>query len=266
MLLSLDQSRANQSDFFKPVICEEIIETPSFQYSIRRSQRAKKTRIIVSPEKIEVVAPNRVSTNKIHAFVLSQQKWVVSAQQKIKEKHPDKSREPIIYKDEVEIFCRGKKTTIKVKTTLSNKLSIEAGQGQQQIIVNVPVGVDEKDQSELIKASLISWMKIQAKNEVIKCVELHAEKFQLYPRFIRVKTQKSRWGSCGIHNDININWLLILAPPQVLEYVVVHEICHIKERNHSVRFWDLVEAHLPEYKAQRLWLKKEGGDLMREFL
>lgn len=244
---------------------KKIIETPSFNYSIRRSQRAKKTRIIVSPEKIEVVAPNRVSSKKIHAFVLSQQKWVVSTQQKIKEKHPVKSRAPKIYKDGVEISCRGKKTIIKIKPTSSNKLSVEAGQ-EQQIIVNVPSIIDEKERGELIKASLIRWMKIQATNEVLKCIEVHAGKFQLYPRFIRVKTQKSRWGSCGIHNDININWLLILAPPQVMEYVVVHELCHIKERNHSARFWDLVEAHLPEYKVQRLWLKKEGGDLMREFL
>jgi predicted metal-dependent hydrolase len=245
---------------------KKIIETPSFNYSIRRSQRAKKTRIIVSPEKIEVVAPNRVSSKKIHVFVLSQQEWVVSAQQKIKEKHPIKSKAPKKYEDGVEIFCRGKKTIIKIKTTSFNKLCIEAGQEPQQIIVNVPSIIDEKDQGEWVKASLISWMKIQAENEVMKCVELHAGKFQLYPRFIRVKTQKSRWGSCGIHNDININWLLILAPPQVMEYVVVHEICHIKERNHSARFWDLVEAHLPEYKTQRLWLKKEGGNLMREFL
>ncbi len=55
------------------------------------------------------------------------------------------------------------------------------------------------------------------------------EKYQLYPRLVKIKTQKSRWGSCGIHNDIHINWLLIMAPPEVLEYVVVHELCHIKE-------------------------------------
>ena len=85
----------------------------------------------------------------------------------------------------------------------------------------------------------------------------------LYPRFIKIKTQKSRWGSCGIHNDINLNWLLILAPPQVMEYVVIHELCHIKERNHSQKFWLLVKSHLADYQIQRNWLKKEGRRLMQ---
>jgi predicted metal-dependent hydrolase len=105
-------------------------------------------------------------------------------------------------------------------------------------------------------------MKNQAKTEVMRFIELHAKKYHLYPRFIRIKTQKSRWGSCGIHNDINLNWLLVLAPPQVMEYVVVHELCHIKERNHSQKFWHLVKLHLPDYQIQRNWLKKEGRCLM----
>jgi predicted metal-dependent hydrolase len=93
----------------------------------------------------------------------------------------------------------------------------------------------------------------------------HAPRFGLAPRGIRVKRMKTRWGSCGPRGDININWLLALAPEPVLEYVVVHELCHIRERNHSPAFWSLVAQHLPGYAEERRWLKSHGGELMRRF-
>jgi predicted metal-dependent hydrolase len=80
---------------------------------------------------------------------------------------------------------------------------------------------------------------------------------------LRIKTQKSRWGSCGPNNDINLNWLLMLAPAAALEYVVVHELCHIKHKNHSAAFWQLVAEHLPNYQQQRHWLKQHGARVMQ---
>ena len=79
---------------------------------------------------------------------------------------------------------------------------------------------------------------------------------------ITIRTQRSRWGSCSAKGNLNFNALLLLAPPEVLDYVVVHELCHRKEMNHSPRFWAEVERLVPDWKAQRLWLRKNGGALM----
>ena len=108
-------------------------------------------------------------------------------------------------------------------------------------------------------------MKKQLLLEVTRLVKQHAAKHQLVPRTLNIKNQKSRWGSCGIHNDIQINALLIIAPPAVLEYVVVHELCHIQIRNHSPQFWALVFDHLPDYKTPHSWLKQHGSRLMQGF-
>ena len=108
-------------------------------------------------------------------------------------------------------------------------------------------------------------MKKQLLLEVTQRVKQHTAKHQLVPRTLNIKNQKSRWGSCGIHNDIQINALLIIAPPAVLEYVVVHELCHIQIRNHSPQFWALVADHLPDYKTPHHWLKKHGNRLMQGF-
>ncbi|WP_156303040.1 M48 family metallopeptidase, partial [Methylogaea oryzae] len=102
----------------------------------------------------------------------------------------------------------------------------------------------------------------QVADHTRRMVQHHAVRHGLHPRSIAVRDQKTRWGSCGPRGDININWRLILAPPPVLEYVVVHELCHLRHRNHAKPFWDLVEDHLPQYREQRRWLKQHGHALM----
>ena len=79
---------------------------------------------------------------------------------------------------------------------------------------------------------------------------------------ITIRNQKSKWGSCSSQGNLNFNCLLMLCPPEVIDYVVVHELCHRREMNHSPRFWALVEAVIPNYAALRQWLKTEGQKLI----
>ena len=78
---------------------------------------------------------------------------------------------------------------------------------------------------------------------------------------VAVRDQKSRWGSCSSRHNLNFNWKLIMAPPEVLDYVVIHELCHLIEFNHSKRFWALVESQMPEYEVWKKWLKSHGSEL-----
>lgn len=79
---------------------------------------------------------------------------------------------------------------------------------------------------------------------------------------ITIRNQKTRWGSCSSKGGLNFNCLLMLTPPEVVDYVVVHELCHRKEMNHSKAFWDEVEKVLPDYKSAKRWLKENGGELI----
>lgn len=83
---------------------------------------------------------------------------------------------------------------------------------------------------------------------------------------ITIRNQKSRWGSCSARGNLNFNCLLMLAPPEVIDYVVVHELCHRKEMNHSPAFWAEVEKILPDYRIRRQWLKEEGSRLIKRML
>ena len=81
-------------------------------------------------------------------------------------------------------------------------------------------------------------------------------------RLIEVRDQRTRWGSCSTRGTLSFNWRLVLAPFAVLDYVVVHELCHLREPSHSRRFWQLVESRRPEWRAQRDWLRSHGPELL----
>ena len=97
-------------------------------------------------------------------------------------------------------------------------------------------------------------------NELAGLMEIAGQLGVDYGR-ITVRCQTSRWGSCSAKGNLNFNWKLIMAPPQVLDYVVIHELCHLIEFNHSPRFWGLVCAQMPEYLDWKKWLDRHGSEL-----
>lgn len=230
-----------------------------FSYQIRRSPRATRVRIVVTLNKIEVVAPLAVTEQHLHKFVSDKQQWILASQSKLLSKAPTQTAAPIRYRANSLIPYQGQPYPLVLTKTQQKQVKIQFDNG---FIVQHPDSLDDEQSHNAIKNALIAWLKQQAKAQVHYYVSRHMATYQLKPRSIIIRKQKSRWGSCGIHNDININWLLIMAPPEVLEYVVVHELCHIKERNHSPAFWRLVGQHLPNYEQQRAWLKQHGLALM----
>jgi hypothetical protein len=93
-------------------------------------------------------------------------------------------------------------------------------------------------------------------------IEEEAQELGVAPKRIQIRDQRSRWGSCSTTGTLSFNWRLVLAPFEVLDYVVVHELCHLREANHSRRFWKLVESRRPDFRAPRDWLWEHGPELL----
>lgn len=161
--------------------------------------------------------------------------------------------------------------------------------GKGQVIARAPMHMPESDIRKFIQEKE-NWIekhlqKRQREQAVLQeegkfkkqelerlanlAVKVIPQKVAYYARLMNVtygrvaiRNQKTRWGSCSREGNLNFNCLLMMAPPEVLDYVVVHELCHRLEMNHSARFWAQVEKVMPDYKKHRKWLKEHGGKLM----
>lgn len=163
------------------------------------------------------------------------------------------------------------------------------------VTVRAPRSVSEKDIEEILKKKE-AWIskhieKIKETKERVeaeptekltreKVIALAEEALKVIPERVEyfakvigvtygkitVRNQKTRWGICSSKGNLNFNCLLMLAPPEVLDYVVVHELCHRKQMNHSKAFWLEVEKVLPDYKEARKWLKEDGSQMITLFL
>jgi predicted metal-dependent hydrolase len=103
----------------------------------------------------------------------------------------------------------------------------------------------------------------RAARELVRMlIDDEADELGVEPGQIQIRDQRTRWGSCSSTGTLSFNWRLVLAPFEVLDYVVVHELCHLRVANHSRRFWQLVETRRPGWRAQKAWLDEHGPELL----
>jgi len=112
-------------------------------------------------------------------------------------------------------------------------------------------------------ARLKAFLKLQARGRLQVACEFYAERLGRGFGKITLRDTRSRWGSCSANGDLMFSWRLIMAPPEVLDYVAAHEVAHLVEMNHSAAYWDVVRGIYPDYEAPRCWLKANGGLLHR---
>lgn len=124
----------------------------------------------------------------------------------------------------------------------------------------------EAESTEKLTREKVIALAEEALKVIPERVEYFAKVIGVTYGKITIRNQKTRWGSCSSKGNLNFNCLLMLAPPEVLDYVVVHELCHRKQMNHSKAFWLEVEKVLPNYKEVRKWLKEEGSQMITLFL
>jgi hypothetical protein len=106
-----------------------------------------------------------------------------------------------------------------------------------------------------------AWLKKQAETVIVDMAKKQSSKIGVKYSNLRIRSARTRWGSCSPTGNLNFNWKLIIAPLPVIEYVVIHELCHLKELNHSKEFWKLVEKNCPDWRKQRRWLRDNEAAL-----
>jgi hypothetical protein len=199
-----------------------------------------------------VVAPLRMRDAEIATFVEGSRAWIeakLGALGRLLETHPGSPR--LI--DGSRILLRGQPVRLRVRTGARPQVREESG-----VEVTIPAALGAGDLEAAVERMLRRWLVWSAQSDALSYVQRHGRPHGLIPAALRVKEQRRLWGSCTVKGTINLNWRLILAPPAVFEYVVVHELCHLREAHHQAPFWRLVAQVLPEFEEQRRWLKAKG--------
>ncbi|MFV2013926.1 MAG: M48 family metallopeptidase, partial [Candidatus Heimdallarchaeota archaeon] len=122
--------------------------------------------------------------------------------------------------------------------------------------IHIPAGYDVKLNREKLKNIIIKWYKEFALEIIQTRLPLYTSKLNLFPSEVKVRSYKSRWGACREDGKIIFNWRLFQAPPEIVDYVIIHELCHLKFMNHSKQYWNLVTSVYPNHKESIKWLKE----------
>ncbi len=166
-------------------------------------------------------------------------------------------RTAMMYKNGITLPYLGQEYTLEVRIYRSYQKPGVMEEGKKLVVLTAI------SDEAVVEKAVREWYAARAKQVIEARVKRYCQELGEQVGAVRIKNVKSRWGSCSSKRNLNFNWRLVMAPMEVLDYVVVHELCHLREMNHSANFWALVGAVLPDYKARSEWLKTCG--LIQQF-
>ncbi|UNE54285.1 M48 family metallopeptidase [Bartonella machadoae] len=211
-----------------------------------RGARRLTLRVEASGQKICVITPPAISRCSVQSFIEKHRSWIEARLTCVKISH-----ENSYLKEGATVPLLGVSHTIRHKTGRGVTEIIAGDVGQEpQIIVY--------GQLEYLPRRIADILKKQAALTITPLVAYYAQKVERKVKSISYKDTKSRWGSCSIDKRLSFSWRLIMAPKEIVEYVVAHEVAHLVEMNHGPKFWALCEKLCPESQKHRTWLKENG--------
>ena len=223
---------------------------PSVFINIRRIISLKSISIKVDKKYIDIKVPFLLNNKSIEYFIHKKINWIqkqIDIQTKIKSFKEKK------YIDGEKFLYLGK--IYRLKIIINNQYSIYIE--DSLIIINVKNHYNLSKIRKIIK----KWLYERSFDYFNEQTYMIAKKNNLNINSIKIRDYRARWGSCSVKGDISFNWRLIMAPPEIIEYVIVHELMHLKEHNHSPEYWRLVKSLYPDIDKAKNWLMYNGQTL-----
>lgn len=237
-----------------PVERSQTIELTGISIAIVRSARRRKLSLEVDHKGARIRVPERMRDRTIRQFVISKEYWI---------RHHLANLPPLIAPISLQTGCE--------LMLLGSTLTLVLAQGRTAPHINqsnqliLPIVQSQLSQQQTIANKLIKWYKAQALDHLKQIVTIRVQHMfsDRQTPDIKVRDYKRRWGSCNHRGELSFNWRIIMAPADVIDYVVIHELAHLQEFNHSARFWRIVEQQMPAWRDHRNWLNDNGGLLYR---
>ena len=223
-----------------------------FPLEIIRTERSKSASIEIEDDIVKVTVPQNLSDQRIEELVKNRTVWI---RQKLKiqtETIRPKDKE---YVNGESFTYLGRNYRLKCTSGDAGEVKLKNG----YLTVPLGRGVSGGDFEGSVRQSLKQWYQSRALEKLKEKTKRYASILGVSPQSVDVKEYKSRWGSCSNTGVVTYNWRIIKAPRHIVEYVIIHELCHLIELNHSPRYWMNVEKFIPRWKERRDWLKSNAN-------
>ncbi|ELC8442353.1 M48 family metallopeptidase [Clostridium perfringens] len=220
------------------------------EFELIRSKRRTMSIEVLAEGEVKVRAPISIPKESILKYVKTKGKWIVEKQENAKIISSKKIKREFV--DGESFMYLGEEYLLKIRYNQFLK-GVSVSLIGEKLVVDIA-----KYDREKIKKAIELWYREVGLKIIKERVDYYSKFYPLKPRSIRVKEQKRRWGSCTYYNDLLFNWRCIMAPIEVLDYIVVHEMTHMIHKNHSKNYWEAVAKVMPDYKEKNNWLKANG--------
>ena len=233
----------------------ETLDMDGYVATIKRTSRQGSVGFRLSSGKVVILAPKDISASQISLILESKRHLILD---KLEAQDRVTSQTPVMSQVERRYLCGerfaylGGELVIKVNKGRPGACFVDA----KKINVNVL-----NTKPDLVRNALVLWYKQQAQKHIEQRISYFAPIVGAWPKAIEIKTYKARWGSCTSKGLVQFNWKIMMAPPTVVDSVVVHELCHLLHMNHGPEFWGQVMRVCPAYQDAKQWLKNEGRNL-----
>ena len=233
-----------------PPIVARVSSTP---YSIRRSDRARRARIQVSAEGVEVVVPRRLPIGEVEPFVEEKRAWIERTLRRMREAEEEFA--PARLADTEQVPYLGERLTLDVRVELDRvRAHVARRGGALEVSVSAPG-------AQPLREALERWYRRRARVEVGSRLDAAVARAGRSYSGLQIRGQRSRWASCSSNGSMSFNWRLLLAPSDILDYVVEHEVAHLDVHDHSERFWALLASRSEGWEVHEAWLRRHGHSL-----
>lgn len=238
-----------------------ILNDQPVTYIVRKSGRAKYLSLrLDSKNGLQVVVPKtmRVSQREILLLLESRADWILKHLPRYQA--TTATQGTTVFEAGSTMPYLGTPYSLAIRPTDSDRARVTWDEANG-FIVHVPGTLKGSARITAIREAFGRWYSKQARAYIVPLAQQWAQQMQLSIGTIRIKDQRTRWGSASSKNNLNFNRRLMMAPPEIIEYVIIHELCHFWEMNHSSRFWAHVGDYCPAYKRHRKWLRENGPTL-----
>jgi predicted metal-dependent hydrolase len=220
--------------------------------AVVRSARRKTIAIKIQDGNVTVHLPKLMPLWLAKQFVMRKQQWIEDKLKNFQQRPPKRQ----FIEGELQPFMGEQYPLHIIQEPQRQRLHVLLD--QQKLVIMAPPNVTALQ----IRQALTRWYRRQAESLLPERVKQLAEQTSLRPNQVQIKSYKARWGSCTMRGDIQLNWQLVQATQSINDYVIIHELCHLRQHNHSKAFWDLVEQFDPNFREHRRWLKQHGHQLV----